>query len=429
MGSEALWVLGGQAGVAVGSLLSIKALTYLLNPHEFGRLSAVNTIVLLVGAVLFGPLGQGMMRYWSICLGRNALSEYAAISKRYITTLLYAAALISLMVAVVLVFSRWRDWMQVVTPATICGAFTGWGMIRLSILMAGRQRKNVALINASVAFGKPLMAAALILLTAHRADIAVFGYAVVAIGAVYFSETSYRRMLDEALSDPPDMSALSRPAAQGSLSKEILAFSYPFYIWGLFGWIHQSCDRWALITNYGADLLGAYTVISLLAVYPLIFGSSILNTFFLPIAYERAGDLLSKEAVKSANRILFVMTGLFLFGAAVLVAFYSIVHQRLVFMISNPNYSEFSHLLPALTVSWSLYYLGQVLCGFGFVFNKPQVYLLPVLTSGILAAGASFYLAPRHGPLGVIYGLGTSGWIYASWCLIIALRLIQTGKH
>ena len=75
LGNEALWVLGGQVGVAVGGLLGIKVLTHLLSPHEFGRLSLANTIVLLVGMVSFGPLSQGMMRYWSISLDRNAANS------------------------------------------------------------------------------------------------------------------------------------------------------------------------------------------------------------------------------------------------------------------------------------------------------------------------------------------------------------------
>ena len=430
LGNEALWVLGGQVGVAVGGLLGIKVLTHLLSPHEFGRLSLANTIVLLVGMVFFGPLGQGMMRYWSISLDRNALPEYTVVSKKYIRTLFYAVVLISLVFAIVIAFSPRRDWMPVLTLATISGAFTGWGTVRLSILMAARQRKNVALINAAAAFGKPLIASALILFFAHQADFAVLGYVIATLGSACFSEIFFRRIVDAGSTYPPDPSpsVKGRPDPQFSLGKEILAFSYPFCIWGIFGWIHQSCDRWALVTYQGADVVGAYSVIAQLAVYPLVFGSSILSTFFLPIAYERAGGLLSKDAVKAANKILFTMTGLYIVGAAILVLLFYIFHHQLVLMVSNQKYSEFSHLLPALTVSWSFYFLGQILCGFGLLSNKPGVYLLPILTSGILAAGAVFYLASGYGPLGVIWGLGITGFIYASWCLIIARRLIITEK-
>ncbi len=421
LGNEALWVLGGQVGVAVGGLLSIKVLTYLLSPHEFGRLSLANTISLLVGMVFFGPLSQGMMRYWSISLDRNALPEYTVVSKKYIRTLFYSVVLISLGFAIVIAFSPWRDWMPVLALATVSGALTGWGTVRLSILMAARQRKNVALINAAAAFGKPLIASALIFFLAYRADFAVLGFVIAALASAYFSEIFYKRIVDTGSTYP---SVKGRSDPQFSLGKEILAFSYPFCIWGIFGWIHQSCDRWALVTYQGADVVGAYSVIAQLAVYPLVFGSSILSTFFLPIAYERAGGLLSKDAVRAANNILFTMTGLYIVGAAILVVLFYIFHHQLVLMVSNQKYSEFSHLLPALTVSWSFYYLGQILCGFGLLSNKPGVYLLPIITSGILAAGAIFYLASGHGPLGVIWGLGGTGFIFASWCLIIARRLI-----
>jgi len=66
-----MWVFAGQVGVAIGGLAGVKIMTYLLSPNEFGRFSIANTIILLFGSNIFGPLGQGLMRYWSISQHRG----------------------------------------------------------------------------------------------------------------------------------------------------------------------------------------------------------------------------------------------------------------------------------------------------------------------------------------------------------------------
>jgi O-antigen/teichoic acid export membrane protein len=105
--------------------------------------------------------------------------------------------------------------------------------------------------------------------------------------------------------------------------------------------------------------------------------------------------------------------------------FYFFNHQ-LVLLISNEKFAEYSHLLPMLTIAWSLYYLGQILTGFGFLVNKPQLYILPIVSSGTIATLSTFYLVHKFGINGVIWALGFAGLFYSVWCLIIAKRLMTT---
>jgi O-antigen/teichoic acid export membrane protein len=58
----------GQIGTGIAGLVGVKVLTNVLGPGEFRRLALANTVVVLVSTnCLFGPLGQGLMRFWSIC--------------------------------------------------------------------------------------------------------------------------------------------------------------------------------------------------------------------------------------------------------------------------------------------------------------------------------------------------------------------------
>ena len=110
IGSEASWVFGGQIGVAIGGLVGIKVLTHLLSPDEFGRFSIASTVILFVGANIFGPLGQGLMRYWSIVQDRNDLDNYIFISRKYIRLLLLFSILLTLPVGLGTFIARGNDW-------------------------------------------------------------------------------------------------------------------------------------------------------------------------------------------------------------------------------------------------------------------------------------------------------------------------------
>ncbi|MBL7211878.1 MAG: lipopolysaccharide biosynthesis protein [Desulfobacteraceae bacterium] len=419
--SEALWVFVGQLGTALGVLLGVKILTHFLDPLEFGRLALANTVVILVGTNLFGPLGQGFMRYWSISQDRGNVQEFAVISNRYARFLIFVVLGVSLILFVLSAFTGWLDWLVLITISLIVGAFTGYFGLRLSVFLAARKRKIVALVNTGTAFLKPFIATVFVVFLVSSADCVMWGYLVSTVVIMYIVEHLYRNNLKDALQASPPMR--NPEAGSSNLGREVLTFSWPFCVWGIFGWIHQSCDRWSLQAFHGSDVVGAFSVIALLAVYPLIFASGLLSNLFMPIAYERAGELYSLNAIKSASRLLFVMTGSYVFGALVLIVLFGIFHRVLVVLISNTNYVKFSYLLPALTISWAFFYLGEMLAGFGFLANRPKLYILPKLTSGTIAAISTFYLSSRIGPTGVVWGLGISGFIYAVWCAIIAFRL------
>jgi O-antigen/teichoic acid export membrane protein len=420
-----MWVFIGQVGVALGGLAGVKILTHLLNPYEFGRFSIANTIILLVGSNVFGPLGQGLMRYWTISQNREQLVKYIALSAKYVKVLFQSIVLVSLFFGLAIFVSHARNWTWLIVSSIISGAFTGWAGIRLSMLMAARKRKYVSLINVLTAFVKPVVAAVLLMLIAFQADIAVLGFLMAACGSAFVAEYSFRKTASSRLSE---IEREQGDNHDSNLGRSILSFSTPFFLWSFFAWAHQSCDKWALLTFQGPDIVGAYTVIAQLAFYPLVFGSGLLSSFFIPIAYERAGGLQTKEAVISGNKILFAMVGLYITGSVALISLFYFFHRPLVLLISNENYVQYSYFLPMLTGAWSLYYLGQILSGFGLLANKPILYIKPILFCGILATITTFYLASIAGVLGIIWALGVTSLFYASWCMFIAKRLIDAPK-
>lgn len=424
---EALWVFVGQAGTAIAGLIGIKLLTHVLDPSEFGKLALASTIVALIGTNLFGPLGQGLMRFWPISKNRGDLDVFYIVSNQYARYAIYISFLLTLILTASFGLIKGINWTTLLTLSLIVGTVTGWLSLRISVFTAARKRKQIALLNTGNAFLRPAIAAFLIILVASGASWAMVGYLLATFLILLIAERLYRRTVSETSSSTLESDKAT--SLSNGLGKEIFSFSWPFLVWGIFAWIHMSADRWSLQTFHGSEVVGSFAVVSQLALFPIVFSSGFLITLFRPIAFQRAEDLSQNHLIDSAKKILLAMTGFYVFGAIALIGVFAFLHQPLVLLISNERFAKFSGLLPGLTASWAFFYLGTILASFGLLINKPQRYIMPKIITSLIAVTSTFYLSFRVGPSGVVWGLGFSGVIYAFWSGMIALNIIKYERN
>lgn len=420
---EALWVFTEQAGIAIAAFVGIKLLTHVLDTSEFGRLALANTMVMLIGTSFFGPLGQGLLRFWAISKERGELHTFYCVSNRITIYAVIASLLLAVILSCSISIVKGFDWTMLVMLSSGVGIVTGLFGLKVSVFTAARQRKRTALLRVSNSFLRPLCALLLIVLTVPLANMALVGYLVTIVIVFVIARGLYNREIFKKYSSSRvDV----RSASFQSLRKEIWKYAWPFLAWVGFGWIHLSCDKWSLQTFHGANVVGAFAVVSSLSIYPLVFGSGFLTTLFTPIAFQRASDLSQSQSVSSANRTLLLMTGIYIVGVVIIISVFSLLHQPLVLLISNERFAQYSYLLPWLTLAWALFYLGQLLTLWGLAARHTRIYILPKCVSSVIALLATFSLSAKAGPLGVILGLGIAGLVYALWCGIIAGRLVWT---
>jgi O-antigen/teichoic acid export membrane protein len=411
---EAAWIIVGQAGTAVAGILGIKLLTNVLGPAEFGKLALANTLIALISTnFLFGPLGAGRMRFWAISKSKGCLKEFYAASKQLKQQTIAISIIVSFALTVIAAFFKGMEWAALFAVSTAAGIFTGWLGLRMAVFTAARKRPLAACLNIGNAFSRPVIAAGLVLLISVSAFWAMAGYLVAAILLVVVAEWFYVNIV----------SGTSDKITASDIKKDIISFSWPFVIFASFSWVHLSCDKWALQSFHGPEIVGAFAVVSQLAVYPLVFGSGFLSTLIVPVAYERAGDLTQYQKVMSAYRFLAFIAIAYISGLVLLMWFFFIFHHKLILLISNIKFAEFSFLLPWITGAWGLFYLGQVLSNFGMLANKTSVYIAPKIAAAIIAAISTFYLSARYGVVGVAWGIALAGFIYAFWCVVVAIKL------
>ena len=406
---EVVWIVIGQAGTAVAGIFGIKLLTNVLGPGEFGKLSLANTIVALISAnFLFGPLGQGLMRFWAISKNQDNLKGFYAVSDQLKQHTIAISIVVGAVMTTSVAFIKGMEWAALLSVSTAVGIFGGWLSLRTSVFTAARKRSLVASLNICNAFLRPIVAACLVLLISVSAFWAMAGYLAAALLLLLLAERFYQSFV----SDIPAFPTILNSSMATDIRKDIISFSWPFAVWGSFGWVHMSCDKWSLQAFHGPETVGAFVVVSQLAVYPLIFGSDFLNTLIVPVAYERAGDLTQHQNMMSAYKLLLLITAAYILGVLILMWLYFMFHHDLVLLISNMQFAEFSFLLPWLTAVWGLFYLGQVLCNFGIVANKSQAYIVPKITAAVIAGISTFYLSEKYGVTGVVWGLALAGFVY-----------------
>lgn len=419
---ETAWIVIGQIGSAVAGILGVKLLTNVLGPGEFGKLSLANTIAALVATnFLFGPLGQGLMRFWAISKSQGRLKVFYAVSnqlKQYSFGMSISAATVLVMAVA---FIKGIEWAALFAAAAAVGILGGWLGLRVSIFTAARNRPLMASLNIGKALFRPLIAACFVLLMFASAFWAMVGYLAAEILVLSLAERSYLNLA----SDTSTPVSVSDNSLTTEIRKDIISFSWPFAVWGSFGWMHMSCDKWALQAFHGTEVVGAFTVVSQLAIYPLLLGSGLLNTLIVPVAYNRAGDLRQHQDVMSAYKLIAFISSAYVLGVLLLVWLYFMFHYDLVLSISNVQFAEFSFLLPWLAGVWGLFYLGQILSIFGMIAKISRVYIVPKIATAVIAGTSTFYLSEKYGVTGVVWGLALSGSVYALWCFVLAAKIIN----
>ncbi|WP_028323451.1 lipopolysaccharide biosynthesis protein [Desulfatirhabdium butyrativorans] len=416
--SEMGWVVFGQAGLAAGYVLAIKLISAVLDVEEFGRFSLGLTLINLVQLTLFTPLAQGLMRYWSVSVQQGNMAAFQGVSGKWMLRLVFGSILGAIALMAGAMALHQDGWVIVIGLSILSGALGGCVNGDVFVMNADRSRKAAAWFNVFFACLRPGLGFALAIGFWKRAEAVLLGYFLVSLVMAPVSRGFLRGWMAKSAEKPAE----PEPAHQ-NLSNQIFAFSWPFLPLGIFSWIQQSSDRWALQAMFGAEAVGRFAVVSQMAFYPMVFLSGILQLFFMPIAYGKAQA--HPGARGAAFPVLIWLVGAFLLLALVVVGFLGLFQEELVVLVSRSAYTGYHVYLVGMGVAWALYYLGVVLSGFGLVAERSRVYLPAGFASAIVAAVGCFLGAFLLGPRGVVAALWISGGMYAAWNGWTAYRIVS----
>ena len=413
---EFVWVVIGQAAALVGGIVGIKLLTSSLGTKGYGELALGQTVALLFNQVLFGPIGQSFFRFFSVFREHKQLSGLFFFLRKLFLWLTPIILILSALIALFLGMSLSGKWGWLILASAGFGLLDGANGIYQIMQNAARQRAIVALHQGMIRWLQPLAAVGMVMLIRQSGSVAMLGFCIGTLAILISQRYFFVRMIFKG--------KIEKDKNQQLISKTLLRYAYPFAIWGVVTWGQISSDRWALQTFLGEHEVGLYAVLFQLGNMPISLVTGLLIQLSSPIIFERIGDASDANRVHSALRWIGVNVAIFSTFVLLVIAITWSMHGKLFRWTTAQDFWEVSFLLPLVCLGAGLFQLGQIFSIVGQAFNKVQMYIMPKVSVGVLAAVLNFILCRKFGLKGVIMTLIIVGISYSVWTGLLARKLI-----
>lgn len=347
---EGFWIVFGQALSVVGSLIGIRILTGIMAPSAFGELALAMTIATLIGQVIFGPLSNGVTRFYVPAAERGELNGYFKAVSSLTVRATGSVGLVALASLPVLILTRRATWIPVVFTALAFSLISGYNLILCGIQNAVRQRVIVALHQGLEPWARFFCAAILMVWFGGSNLVALAGYCL-GIGFVLWSQFLFFRR-----------TVASQSAGNGhdrAWRTNIWNYSWPFVSWGMFTWAQLSSDRWALGYFASTREVGYYAVLYLIGYYPISTATNMAVQFLAPIFYQRAGDASDNSRNANVIRLSWRLTGFALTLTAVCFLLTALLHSIIFKVFIGKQYGDISFLLPWMLLAGGIFASAQ----------------------------------------------------------------------
>jgi O-antigen/teichoic acid export membrane protein len=212
-----------------------------------------------------------------------------------------------------------------------------------------------------------------------------------------------------------------------ALTRQMLAYAWPFVLPGVIAWLQAASDRWALQIFGGSNSVGIYAAAYQLGYYPMILISNAVTQFIAPVLFAGAGVAQSGSRVQESVRLnrSIVMWWLGFSAVATAVAVGLLSEGHLVSMLVTGKYREGLTYVPWMVLSSGLFAAGQTSALTIMVGTKTRLLFLPmatVATAGLILNFIGAYLLGIRGVVATTVLLGAGSFV---WTFLLARRYEQ----
>ena len=415
LAAEGGWILAGQIATVAGALVLVRVLTEYLTPAQYGELSLGLTLAALINQVVTGGLTNGVARFFAPALEAADLRRYLRSAAR----LALVASLVILIFAIVFLFALavtgQVNWLGLAASALALSVLSGFNSILSGIQNAARQRATVALHAGLEAWLKIALAVSVVLWIGASSPAVVIGFVLsslmVTASQLWFLRALLRRHVQQS----------AEVAAKSELDwmREIWKFSWPFSTWGVFTWLQQVSDRWALSLFATTTEVGAYAVVFQLGYTPIGLLSGLMMTLIGPILYNRAGDATDGQRLHRVNSMIFQFVGISIALTAVAFAASFFLHETIFYLLTSEEFRRGSYLLPWVVLAGGLFAAAQLLLiKLGVELRSKDQIALKIGTA-LIGIAANVIGASLYGIAGIVGALVVFSTIFFTWAALL----------
>lgn len=415
---EFFWVALGQALAFIGSILGVKLLTNVMTPSEYGDVALGMTIVGFINSVLFGPLGNVIIRYYSIMKDNHKDQLYFLLLKN-IHLKLIIFLVISFVPILFILHYFLKSWTLITFCSFLFAIILGINSNATSFFSAIRDRKFVALSQGAVTVLKTMIAVAFVIFIGREGFWAINGYTV---GTIFILFWQYKVFIGwrekSSISSPKTPTPSFSQDDYKIYLKKFLKYGSPFIIYSILSSISLYGDRWFIQYLFDKDSIGIYFAIFQIAHAPFLIFLGVVTQFVTPIIFERAGAMDSANKISSSDRLLNLTI---LFSTAIMViilaAYYFFSHE-IVVLFTSLAYGQHHGLLYIISLGFAFFYVAQIVFLRAQIKQKPGVILPAWIIRGISFIALCFVFAKHFGLNGIAWAYCGSSFLFLLFVVI-----------
>lgn len=353
--TEKAWVAIGALFSAGGMLATLKLMTFILIPNEFGMLALLLTGANLFGATISSPVSQAAIRYYSIAEYENTKDVYKKSVQRL---LLYAVMSIAIVAMLVFYLADKKIHVNSLALTGVlllsigscyCSTYTG-------IINSARERKLAAIYQIIDPWAKLLAAAIAAMIYGPRAETVIIAMGIAQLLMAFAQRTSFLRITEQKF--------ISKHTLIEVNLQSMLSYSGSFILWGIISWGYFSSDKWILANFHGPESVAMLAVAFQLGYYPITLLSGMLIQYVYPIAFALEDSMQQRvidKKLRPENLYVFKITGAYLLFVLLVTFVFGLAHNFIVVLFSAPIYGPTSWLVPYFCLSAGIYSSAQIL--------------------------------------------------------------------
>lgn len=393
---EGAWVAGGQIVSTVAALISIRIMTELLAPEEFGRLTLLVGASALALGLAANPRLQAVMRYYPDAARDGRIGALRAIAVRLIAPLVaVAAAILALgwLAAGLWLGGVWFTGLLVAALLVVDCLRS----LELSLLNAARRQREAGLIYAADAWSRPLMAIVCVLAFGSSADAALAGYIAGSAGVVLVMRL-WMRLEGLGEWDAPQNPDVRRDE---DLARSIRRYAWPLAPLAVFGWLSGVGDRYVIAGLLSLQDAGLYAAAYGLASRPFLMLGGVVELTMRPVLQNAvaAGDVAQVGRTKTIW--LLTMAG----GAAFGVVCFVLLSEWVGRLLLAEQYRSATVLMPWIALGYAIYNMATVHTRFCYAFDDTKAVSLLVICGGLLGVAVMVPAIHFGGLLGAAFSV------------------------
>ena len=411
--TELLWIVAGQSLVLLLGMLTLKLLTYLLGPEEYGRFALGLTIAGTLNLFVYGPLGHAVARYFHVCSNRGNLEELEHLSKR----LLQGIALGVLIIGAAVAFwdGSHHVWGILILAALGYGVASGTLSVWLAELNTRRERRRYSILQSADALLRLIGSVVLVMLVGILGSAAMSGFLLGAVASLLLTWWIAGRKTTAP-------TASCKLFGKGTLSRDFGAYAGSISLFAVPAIFSSYGDRWIIQQMLSDAHVGIYVALAQIANAPANLILAIFSQTINPILFQLAGDATDSESIRTSRQMLYRAL-LQLIGLLTLMTIVSYaLGEWIVITLTSSEFVPYARLLWVLVLSAAIFQIGQALAAEAFLYNRPFQLFFPKMLHAMVFLGMSLWLVQSRQLEGVAIAAVVASAIYLPLVLLANTR-------